>query len=78
MDDMAGNTNNGVDYGPSVAANDFTVDQRIDSVGISFSNNETGTVTDLRSFNDIVRAIINVNDVNYDNCLLYTSPSPRD
>lgn len=67
MDDMAGNTNNGVDYGPSVAANDFTVDQRIDSVGISFSNNETGTVTDLRSFNDIVRAIINVNDVNYDN-----------
>lgn len=67
MDDMAGNVNSGVDYGSSVAANDFTVDQRIDSVGISFSNNENGTVTDLRSFNDIVRAIINVNDVNYDN-----------
>lgn len=67
MDDMAGNVNNGVDYGSSVAANDFTVDQRIDNVGISFSNNENGDVTDLKSFNDIVRPIINVNDVNYSN-----------
>lgn len=60
MDDMAGNTNNGVDYGPSVAANDFTVDQRIDNLAIAFSNSENGSVTDLRSFNDIVRTIINV------------------
>lgn len=67
MDDMAGNTNNGVDYGPSVAANDFTVDQRIDNLAIAFSNSENGSVTDLRSFNDIVRTIINVNDVNYGN-----------
>lgn len=67
MDDMAGNTNNGVDYGPSVAANEFTVDQRIDNLGIAFSNSENGNVTDLRSFNDIVRTIINVNDVNYGN-----------
>lgn len=67
MDDMAGNTNSGVDYGASVAANEFTVDQTINAPVISFSDQEDGGVLDAdkRSFNDIVRPIITVNDVNY-------------
>lgn len=68
MDDMAGNTNNGVDYGASVAANSFTVDKTINVPVITFSDKENGGAADdedKRSFNDIVRPIITVNDVNY-------------
>lgn len=67
MDDMAGNTNNGVDYGASVAANSFTVDKTINAPVITFSDNENGSAADAnkKAFNDIVRPIITVNDVNY-------------
>ena len=68
MDDMAGNVNNGVDYGASVAANDFTVDQTIFAPKILFSdkeNNEACDDADKRSFNDIIKTIISVDDANY-------------
>ncbi len=68
MDDMAGNVNNGVDYGASVAANDFTVDQTIIAPTILFSDKENGEEADdkeKRSFNDIIKTIISVDDANY-------------
>lgn len=66
MDDMAGNTNNGVDYGASVAANSFTVDKTQPTVELREGNNGEHGFIDTNQYNAEVIPSIFTNDNNYD------------
>lgn len=66
MDDMAGNTNNGVDYGASVAANSFTVDKTQPSVELREGyEGEHGFINAMQYNAEVIPSIF-TNDNNYD------------
>lgn len=66
MDDMAGNTNNGVDYGASVAANSFTVDKTQPSVELREGyEGEHGFINAMQYNAEVIPSIF-TDDNNYD------------
>ncbi len=74
MTDLAGNRSEAANYGDSVAANDFTVDQTRDNGGASV----IGGVEDGQAYSGNVVPSINFTDVNYSNYEIHLYRTRKD